>query len=309
MSTDRVLALLRSTPWAILDDYFEAIEAIVMRAHENPAILKIEGDGHIGQFEAMIASMGERVPGTNRATVRDGVGIVPIMGPIFPRANLMTSLSGATALTTALQDLTALENNPNIRSVLLAVNSPGGVTDGVHQFTRRVAAYSKPISAHIEGTGASAAYWIASAAPGGISIEPTSRVGSLGVAMGGSVQESPDSRGRRDVAFVSSNAPNKRPDLTSDEGKAQIVAMLDAIEDVFHSDVAQGRKVSLDKVRADFGRGGTLPVQQAKDVGMVDTIEPDGLDGAIRRLSARAPATSRRTASAQHQMARLRASL
>lgn len=306
----RVLAAIRSTPWAILPEYLVAIEAIAERALATPAVLEVASDGHMDQFNAMIASMGERIPGTARATIRDGVGILPILGPIFPRANMMTSMSGATALSSSLQDLQALEANKGVRQVLLAVNSPGGAVDGVHQFARAIAGFSKPISAHIEGTGASAAYWIASAAPGGISVEPTSRVGSIGVAMSASYQEAPDSRGRRDLEIVSSSAPNKRPDLATEEGRASVRETLDAIEDIFIADVARGRRTTPERVRAEFAQGGTKTGQHAKDAGMVDVVEPEGLDGAIRRLSARIPGASRRTAAAnQLEVARLRAGL
>jgi ClpP class serine protease len=304
---NRVLAAIRGMPWAILPEYLAAIEALAERVLDHPALIKVEADGHAERFDAMLASMGERVPGTARATVRDGVGVLPIMGPIFPRANIMTNMSGATALSQAAQDLAGLQASGNVRQILLAIDSPGGAVDMVHQFARLVANSPKPVSAHVDGTCASAAYWIASAAPGGISIDPISRVGSIGVVMSTSYQETPDSSGRRAVDIVSSGAPNKRPDLSTEEGRAEIVKTLDAIESVFIADVAKGRGVSADDVRADFGQGGTKTGQQAKDAGMVDAVEPSGLDGAIRRLSARMPGTSRRTAAAHLELAHLRA--
>ncbi len=304
---NRVLAAIRGMPWAILPEYLAAIEALAERAMDHPALLKVEADGHAQRFEAMIASFGERVPGTDRAFVRDGVGILPIVGPIFPRANLFTAMSGATALSTAARDLAALQAAQNVRRILMAVDSPGGAVDGVHQFARLVAATTKPVSAHIEGTGASAAYWIASQASD-ISIEPTARAGSIGVAMSTSYQEKPDSSGRRSIEIVSSGAPNKRPDLSTDEGRAALVEILDAIEEIFIADVARGRGVTPATVKAEFGAGGTRTGKQAKTVGMVDRVEAEGLDGAIRRLSRIAsPATPRRTAAAHLELAQIRA--
>src|SRR3546814_10204450 len=76
--------------------------------------------------------------------------------------------------------------------------------------------------------------------------------------IGGSYQEEPDSQGRRDVEIVSSNAPDKRPDLSTDEGRGKIRAMLDGIEEVFLSDIARGRGVPVSPVKRDFGAGGTM---------------------------------------------------
>jgi hypothetical protein len=96
----RVLAAIRSQPWAIADGYLEAIEQIAQRALSAPAVQAVADDGHIERHAAAIAVMGERVSGTRGAAARDGVGCLPIMGPIFPRAAMLSpSGAGATALT------------------------------------------------------------------------------------------------------------------------------------------------------------------------------------------------------------------
>ena len=83
--------------------------------------------------------------------------------------------------------------------------------------------------------------------------------------------------------------------------------MLDGIEAVFIENVARGRGVSAAQVRADFGAGGTLTGKAAKAAGMVDRIEPDGLDGAIRRLAKSGPAPRRTAAANTLALAQIRA--
>lgn len=294
---EHILAAIRSQPWAILPGYLEAIEAVAVRVMEHPALLAVERDGHIERQAEASARMGERAPGTRSASLRDGVGAIPLFGPIFPRSNMMT-LSGATALDAVAGDLRALEASSDVRQVLMVVDSPGGAVAGVNDFGRLVANFSKPIAVHVAGMCCSAAYWIASQASGGISLDPTGVVGSIGVLMSTSYQEGPDPSGRRSVDIASSNAPNKRPDLSTEEGRAQIRQMLDGIEAIFIQNVARGRGVTEATVRNEFGAGGTKTGAQAKDAGMVDRVEADGLDGAIRRLSKSGPATPRRTAAA-----------
>ena len=306
-----ILAAIRSQPWAIMPDYLHAIEAIAMRALDNPAILQVEVDGHKERFADASARMGERAPGTRSAALRDSVGIVPMFGPVFPRAGGL-STSGATTLDAVAADLRALEASPEVRNVLMTIDSPGGAVSGVNDFARVVAGFTKPLAVHVIGQCCSAAYWIASQAKGGISVDPTSVIGSIGVCMSTSYQEGPSTDGRRDIDVVSSGAPNKRPDLSTPEGQESIRSTLNAIEDVFIDAVAKGRGVSAATVRADFGQGGTLTGKDAMAAGMVDRVEADGLEAAIRRLGTRRaqPATPRRTAAANHlTVAHLRAGL
>lgn len=305
-----ILAALRTEPWAILPAYLEAIEAVALRAMDHPALLAVEQDGHQARFADASARMGERAPGTRSAALRDGVGSLPMFGPVFPRAGGLAT-SGATTLDAMAADLRALDASQEVRSILLTVDSPGGAVAGVNDFGRLVASIQKPVSVHVIGQCCSAAYWIASQASGGISVDPTSVIGSIGVCMSTSYQEGPDKSGRRSIDITSTNAPNKRPDLSTTEGQAAIRSTLDAIESVFIATVAKGRGVTEATVRADFGQGGTMTGKDAKAAGMVDRVEADGLEGAIHRLArSNPPAARRRTAAANHlALAHLRAGL
>lgn len=307
--SDRILAAIRSVPWAIMPGYLEAIEALAIRAIEHPAVQAVADDGHAERHFEAIAQMGERVAGTRAAAIRDGVGALPIMGPILPRAAMINpSGAGAVALDHLAADWRVLQADKSVRKIMLVVDSPGGVTTDVSSFARLVASSSKPVVAHVTGQGCSAAYWIISQASE-ISLDATAMVGSIGVMMGGSVQENPDQAGRREVSVVSTNAPNKRPDLTTEDGRAMVRETVDAIESVFIAAVARGRGVSEATVRSDFGAGGVRAGSRAVEARMADRVEADGLDGAIRRLSARSPSTRRTSAENHLKLAQARASL
>jgi ClpP class serine protease len=275
---------------------------------EHPALIEVERDGHQARFEAATARMGERAPGTRTAALRDGVGSLPVFGPIFPRASGL-STSGATTLDVMAADLRALDASSDVRNILITMDSPGGAVAGIHDFGQFLRSINKPVSVHVTGQCCSAAYWIASQASGGISVDPTSLVGSIGVCMSSSYQENADASGRRSVDIVSTGAPNKRPDLATQEGRDALLPMLDALEAVFIGTVAKGRGVTEATVRAEFGKGGTLTGKDAKAAGMVDRVEAEGLDAAIRRLARSAPpAAPRRTAAAnRNTVALLRA--
>ncbi|MCI4653118.1 S49 family peptidase [Sphingomonas aquatilis] len=307
--SDRILAAIRSVPWAIMPGYLEAIEALALRALDHPAVQSVAEDGHVERHLEAVAVMGDRVAGTRSAAIRDGVGALPIFGPILPRAAMLNpSGGGAVALDLLAADFRVLQADNAVRKILLVVDSPGGVTTDVAQFARLVAQSTKPVVAHVTGMGCSAAYWIISQARE-ISLDATAMVGSIGVMMGGSVQETPDQAGRREIAIVSKSAPNKRPDLTTEDGRAVVQGTVDAIEDVFIAAVAAGRGVSTADVITNFGQGGTLAGAPAVKAGMADRVETDGLDGAIRRLSARNPSTRRTAAENTLKLAQARAGL
>lgn len=302
-----LLAAVRSQPWAILPGYLAAIEAMALRLQHDPALALVAEDGHQERYAAFHAAAGLRVQGTRNAVfAADGLAMVPVFGPIFPRANLITEASGAASAEQLGADLAALDASNDVRRVLLVMDTPGGAVTGISRLAAQIAAMQTPLAVHVEGICASAGYWLASQAKE-ISIDPTGAVGSIGVIFSTSRQEAPDANGNRSVEIVSSNAPAKRPDTTTEEGMASLRSLVDDLEAVFIADVARGRGVSEATVKADFGAGGMKSGQQAKAAGMADRVEYRG--DAITRLTSKLPQKKpmRSIAEAQQAVAQLRA--
>lgn len=279
---DHILRALCGEPWAIARDWLPALRALAMREPNDPALEVLRTSGHTPRYEAALASMGDAMEGARRARYRDGVASIPIFGPIFPRSNMMTEMSGATSLDLAAADMRAAFASDRVHSILLVVDSPGGAVSGTAEFAGLVASAAKPVHAHVTGLGASAAYWAASAASS-LTIDRTAMLGSIGVVMSGAYQEAADRNGYRQVDIVSSNAANKRPDLSTDEGRAVVQAQLDALEKAFIDDVAKGRKTTPARVVSDFGGGGVLVGEAAVAAGMADQIGT--LEETLSRLS------------------------
>ncbi|WP_349595133.1 S49 family peptidase [Azospirillum argentinense] len=222
--------------------------------------------------------------GSGRAMVVDGVACIPVVGPIFPRDNYLTRYGFATSITGLLRDLHAAASDDGVSAILEVIDSPGGAVSGVNGLADQLFAVRsvKPLAAHSTGTAASGAYWLGSQAER-FTIERTGIVGSIGVVVCMPKQVEPDSGGDMWFDIVSSNAPNKRPDPSTDAGSEEIVATLDALESQFIADVARGRGVTTEKVAADFGKGGTKVGAAAVQAGMVDGIS--SLDAAIARMA------------------------
>lgn len=284
----RVASALTGEPWAIVPSELHKIAAIVSRhsidaGKQNgpPAYIKRD-------YEVMAGPSAQRLPGASRAFLIDGVAILPITGPIFPRANMMTEFSGATSISTLTDDYRKALESPDVGAILLMLDSPGGAVSGVNAFADIVSAGKKKkfTTAFVAGAAASAAYWIASAASD-IAMERTAMVGSIGVVAAIPAQVSPNADGELWIEIVSSNAPKKRPDPLSEDGRGEVVSMLDAIEAQFIADIARGRAVSVDKVKSEFGQGGVMIGAAAVKAGMADKVQSyDATLAGLRRMVA-----------------------
>lgn len=285
MTTPRVLSAFTAEPWAIIPGELQKIAAIIGR-HQLPADAAQEAPAYLKRdYELMAGPGAQRLAGTYRTFIVDGVAIMPITGPIFPRANMMTEFSGATSVSVLSDDYRRALASDEVGAILFLVDSPGGAVSGIQAFADLVAAGAKKkqTAAFVAGTAASAAYWIASAA-GEISIDRTGIVGSIGVVAAVPVQVAPDGNGELWLEIVSTNAPNKRPDPMSEEGLAEIVSTLDALEKLFLGDVAKGRNTTAAKVKAEFGAGGVKVGADAVAAGMADKVQSyDATLTALRR--------------------------
>lgn len=221
-------------------------------------------------IEAVEAQLGRRMDNARNTTTRGGVAILPVTGPIFRYANLFTALSGATSTEELSLDFNTALADPNVEAILLSVDSPGGEATGINELADMIfaARSTKPIWSYVEGFGASAAYWLASATER-IAMDETAAVGSIGVVM---AVPDPTKKTAASIEFVSSQSPNKRPDPTTEKGRAQLQTLVDDMASVFVSRVARHRGVSEETVLSDFGAGGMRVGKQATAAGMADEL-------------------------------------
>jgi ClpP class serine protease len=263
----RVLRAVMAEPWAILPGTMELV---------------LEIAGRMGDPEALASREGQPLKGTRAVTVRDGVAVLPITGPIFPRAGMFSVSSDAVSVQTLALDLRKALDDPAVAAVLLHIDSPGGQVSGIREFAAMVAdaRAEKPVWAYVQGTGASAAYWIA-AATSRIVASPAAVIGSIGV-----VAAVPKSDGKS-VTLVSTRAPKKRLDPETEDGRAEILMTLDDLAGVFVADVAAYRGTTPENVEQNFGQGGVLVGARAVAAGLADAL--GSLESVIAELSAPRP--------------------
>ncbi|MGO4366443.1 S49 family peptidase [Pseudomonas sp. PAB10] len=259
----RAFELAASQPWLMLPGALDNLLTIADR---------------IGDPAALETRTGMRLDNSRSVSVRNGVAIIPVVGPVFRYANLFTEISGATSTQVLATDLQTALDDPKVTAIILNIDSPGGVAAGINELADHIHAARdrKRIVAYIGGTGASAAYWIASAASE-IVIDETALAGSIGVVVE-AVVEGEASSGRKRYQIVSRNAPNKRVDLATEEGRAKVGETVDAMGDVFVAKVARNLGVDPERVpeMGDFGglRVGAAAVESglAHRLGSLETL-------------------------------------
>lgn len=265
-----LMRAISADPWAIVEADLFKIAAIAAR-RELPEGEKAEWVRRDHQIVA--GPSAQKLPGSRGSFFVDGVAVIQMFGPIFPRANMMTEHSGATSISTLSGDFQVAMSNSEVGAILIQADTPGGAVAGIAAFADQLHAgmKKKKVVVHVSGAAASAGYWIATQASE-IVLDRTALVGSIGVVTAVPVQVAPDAEGNQWIEVVSSNAPNKRPVPVSEEGLAEIQGTLNAIERSFVADVARGRKVSVETVRAEFGQGGVKVGADAVKAGMADRV-------------------------------------
>lgn len=111
-------------------------------------------------------------------TVENGVARIPVLGVLYRGAKF----EGTTDLNTIAANVREADRRPDVKSILLAVDSPGGTVQGTPEAADAVGSAEKPILAFVHGQAASAAYWIASSADQ-VYASPSAEVGSIGCYM------------------------------------------------------------------------------------------------------------------------------
>ena len=270
-----------------------------------PDLQSLMNNAATAQAMALVAT-GERLFALDASRLGAGVGkasdvaapgsiaLMRLHGSVTPR--------GSSGMEGFRSRLAAARDNADVGAAIVDTDSPGGTVAGTAEAAQAIADFAavKPIIAYVDTLAASAAYWAISQCSQ-IWMTPSAEVGSIGVrAMHADISKMMGDMGVNITEVASSDSPHKT-EMTpfaplSEEAQAHLQARADAEHQNFMRTVAQGRNVSLDKVRSDFGKGRTVSAQQAVQLGMADRIGT--LGDAIASLRTKAGSVRRRTAMA-----------
>lgn len=230
----------------------------------------------------------EQANATQRTARAAGTVTIPVVGLLTPQPSLMAMLTlGSFTVYSRLQDaIRDADADPTVSSIVLDFDTPGGHAHGLFETVATIEAAKTPITARVRNAQ-SAGYALAAATNRIEATGPASMVGSIGVAASYMTSD-------RVVTLTSTNAPDKRPDLKTEEGRAVVRRLLDSIHGLFVEAIAKGRGTTPAKVNADYGKGATLLARDALGRGMVDAISGTST-GQAAGVKADAPITFEQT--------------
>ncbi|MBW2984978.1 signal peptide peptidase SppA [Candidatus Woesearchaeota archaeon] len=200
------------------------------------------------------------------------VALIPVKGVI--RADGAGSWGEQTASSTDIVDFIEKANkNPNIKAIILDINSPGGSAVASEEIANAVKEANKTTVALIREVGASGAYWIASAADK-IVANRMSVTGSIGVfssylEFAGFLSDH-NVTYQRLVSGKYKDTGSPFKELTEEE-RGLLQNKLDRIHIYFIERVAENRGLSTEQVES-LATGMYYLGIEAKELGLIDVL-------------------------------------
>ena len=203
-----------------------------------------------------------------------------------------SSLTSTTSTVIVQRDLRRARADPDLKGVMMVIESPGGTVAGNAELAAEVAATAEvmPVVGHIEDLCASAAMWIGSQCDTLHANTPTASVGSIGTVLAFfDVSERLERDGIEPV--VISTGPLKGVmypgTKCTDEHKAYLQRLIDGTQRYFTKAVADGRGMSVEQV-TKLATGEVFLAEEATKNGLIDGIRSTGesLDDLAKRAKA-----------------------
>lgn len=235
----RVQGAISGQPWAITPEWLETICGIVSR-HVN---------GDQISFEMPDVDEEEMHKEHEPYEIRNGVAIIPVCGPLFPHANMMTQLSGATSYDSIREAMRAAMLDEKVECLMFDIDSPGGSCLGLAELASEIyhsQQNEKSIFALANGQCCSAAYMLASQCDGVFCTEG-SMVGSIGTILRIDSTDRAEKNQGVDSTIIRSGelkAAGEGPMTPSQEDSLR--RMVGSYFEQFKSAVVRGRGSSVD---------------------------------------------------------------
>jgi len=258
----RLIELAQASNWAIVPDKLDAIHQVLAR-HGDPGAWSREQGAGSGETDRPYQ------------VLAGGVALIPVHGVIAKRMNLFSRFSGGTSAELIARDFQAALDDPEVRAILLDVDSPGGTVDGTEALAKRIFAARdiKPVVTFANGLMASAAYWIGSA--GKIIItEETGEAGSIGVIQAHYDYSEADKQAGVKRSYIYAGkyktAGNDAEPL-SPESREYLQSGVDYVYSLFVDTVSRHRGTTIAEALS-MAEGRIFIGEQARAAGLVDMI-------------------------------------
>ena len=304
MSKKHFISAIQNRPWLIQEQYAYSAAPLIAKLlagesvfeHDNdeeeemqPGFFTITRDGAVS-FGSKYNPFENAQPGSS--------AVISISGPIMKYDNC-----GDPGTRTYGNLITKANQNPNINSIILMIDSPGGTVDGTMDLATSVGASKKPVVSFVDGMMASAAYWIGSKASEIIANNVTSDIGSIGTMLRFiDVQPYWEKEGVKFHSVYADASTEKNKDFHDlQKGNYDSVKKdLNTINDQFIASV----KASRPNIKATALTGKMFLAQEAIEQGLIDSI--GSFSEAVERAQDLAKVTSSQTQTKKSQQTNMK---
>lgn len=203
----------------------------------------------------------------------NNMALISIKGAITTTGDGLPLQSTGASSTKIVNQLKSAFEDKTIKAIILEIDSPGGTVLASKEVADKIKESEKPVVAFIRGSGASGAYWIASAADHIIADE-MSIVGSIGVTssyleFSGLLKEY-DVNYQRLVTGEFKDLGTPYKELT-DKEEELFMGKLNQIHNFFVEQVAQNRNLSVASV-GKLATGEIFLGQEAIKLNLIDEL-------------------------------------
>jgi signal peptide peptidase SppA len=265
MARDRhIIDFCRAYPWAIEESVLPILASVIAR--------------HVARVDASAEIAAAIQSRKDLPQPRAGsVAVIPVHGVIAPRMTEMSAMSGGTSCDAIEGRLHEAMANPDVRTIVFDVDSPGGSVAGITELAAQVRAAraQKPVVAVAQYRMASAAFWAMSGATE-IVAAPSAMVGSLGIVTAHvDLSEALAKEGIKKTYLSAGDgkADGNETGPLDPEVEARVQAQLDQVYGQMVTDVVRGRGEGMTaaKVRKDV-KAHMYSAADALALGMIDRI-------------------------------------
>jgi signal peptide peptidase SppA len=234
----------------------------------------------------MLEKAQEREPKRYPVT-SNGTAIVSIVGVMQKARDVWMEVFGGASTEEARDAVRTAAADPDVDALFLRIDSPGGDVAGTQELADAVyeARQAKPVAAHIEDLGASAALWVASQADM-VTANESARVGSVGVV---TVLADVEKALEADGITVHVVSSGEFKGLLHEPGVSEkaldyVQGQVDDLAGVFQAAIARGRGMG-EKALAAVSDGRVYMAPRAQELGLIDAVM--GRDEAFAVLETR----------------------
>ena len=223
------------------------------------------------------------LPFGNMVTQQDEIAVITINGAVtYDSSNSTKIFTSASQIENALNEA---NSNPNVKAIVLDINSKGGSQVACEEITDNIKKSSKPVVAYIGDNGLDESYLIASSADA-IVASSSSSIGGIGLSL---IDSDKYSKTKLTGVYNEDYLKLRKSNESNPDNLLNGQKMIDQDYTQFIKTIAENRNLKPNYL-AKLAHGKRYNGNEAKNLGLIDKI--GNKNNAIKLAASKANATN-----------------